>query len=99
MIIWRRGLPEWNPRTKWEGSSEPGCYWKDCAARLERKRGVDPEDAVCRFPHCDCARLSPQEQEERERVRAERSAYREEWVRRLVKCESAATDEAKGGAR
>ena|SRR5215470_4348225 len=49
-IAWRRGLPEWNSRTKWQGSDKPGPYWKGCAARLARKRGVDPEDARCKFP-------------------------------------------------
>jgi len=55
MICWRTGLPEWDPRTKWEGSDKPGRYWKGCDARRSRKRGVDPEDAICRFPNCDCA--------------------------------------------
>jgi len=57
MIAWRRGLPEWDPQTKWEGSDKPGRYWKGCAARLQRKRGVDPEDAICRFPNCDCCAM------------------------------------------
>jgi len=54
MIAWRRRLPEWNSRTEWEGSDKPGPYWKGCDARLQRARGVDPEDAICRFPKCEC---------------------------------------------
>jgi hypothetical protein len=95
MIVWRRGLPEWDSRTKWQGSDQPGPYWKGCTARLQRARGVDPEDARCRFPNCDCAKLSEDQKKEWERLRAERTAYREEWARRLR--ESA--DDAKGGAR
>jgi len=55
MIVWRRRLPEWDPQTKWKGNDKPGRYWKGCDARLQRKRGVDPEDAVCAFPKCDCS--------------------------------------------
>jgi hypothetical protein len=96
MIVWQRGLPEWDSRTKWKGSDKPGPYWKGCTARLERKRGVAPEDARCRFPNCDCMKLSEDEKKEWERLRAERVAYREGWVRRLAKRESAAADDAKG---
>jgi hypothetical protein len=53
-IAWRRKLPEWDPRTKWAGSDKPGTYWKGCGARLQRARGVAPEDARCRFPKCEC---------------------------------------------
>ena len=60
MIAWRRELPEWDPRTKWKGNEKPGPYWKSCNARLQRARGVDPEDARCRFPKCEC-RQSDQE--------------------------------------
>jgi hypothetical protein len=89
MIVWRRGLPEWDPKTKWEGSDEPGRYWRHCEARLQRKRGVDPEDAVCQFPNCDelgCLRhLSEQKRDELKRLDAERKAeskrYREKWTR------------------
>jgi hypothetical protein len=90
MIVWRRGLPEWDPRTKWEGAEKPGPYWGQCEARLQRKRGVDPEDAVCQFPYCDdlgcLRRLSEQKREELKRLDAERKAegkrYREAWQSR-----------------
>jgi len=92
MIVWRRGLPEWDPQTKWEGSDTPGSYWKGCDARLERKRGANPEDARCRFPKCDCWRRLPEWRrkewddhcEEWKRRRTEGEAYREEWKRRLT---------------
>ena len=90
MIVWRRGLPEWNPRTKWKGSDAPGPYWRGCEARLQRKRGVDPEDARCRFPNCDdlgCLHhLSEQKRAELKRLHAARAAeskrYRDAWRRR-----------------
>jgi hypothetical protein len=82
MIVWRRGVPEWDSKTKWAGSGKPGLYWKECSARLERKRGVDPEDARCQFPNCDCAKLSVEEKAAWERRRAEGIAYREAWKRR-----------------
>jgi hypothetical protein len=81
MIVWRRGLLECDSQTKWAGSDKPGMYWKGCAARLERARGVDPEDARCRFPNCDCC--PERRRQEWERQRAEGAAYREEWMRRL----------------
>jgi hypothetical protein len=88
MIVWRRGLPEWHPKTKWEGSNEPGPYWKRCDARLKRTRGVDPEDAICRFPNCDCLHHLPeQKQQELKRLHAERAQegkrYKEAWMRKL----------------
>jgi hypothetical protein len=92
MIVWRRKLPAWaGPRSKWLGSDTPGPYWKGCTARLERARGVAQEDAVCRFPKCDCWHRLPEERrgewdqrrEEWERRRAEGAAYTEEWKRKL----------------
>jgi hypothetical protein len=89
MIVWRRKAPE-RPQTKWAGSDEPGRYWKGCDARLQRKRGVDPEDAVCRFPSCDCWHRLPEWRreewerrcEEWKRRRAEGEAYRKAWMSR-----------------
>ncbi|PWT77744.1 MAG: hypothetical protein C5B58_16345 [Acidobacteria bacterium] len=83
MVVWRRGLPERDPRAKWMGSEKPGSYWRGCDARLQRARGVDPEDALCRFPNCTCANISPEEKQEWERLRAERLAYRERWLAKL----------------
>jgi hypothetical protein len=54
MIVWRRKTPEWAPQTNWIGSENFGRYWRGCEARLQRARGIDPEDARCRFPKCDC---------------------------------------------
>src|SRR5262245_3542846 len=89
MIVWRRGVSEWDPKTKWQGSDKPGPYWKGCDARLQRKRGVDPEDAICRFPNCDCLRHLPErEREELKRIdaerKAERKSYKEQWTTRLA---------------
>jgi len=86
MIVWRRKLPEWDPRTKWEGNDEPGRFWKGCDARLQRTHSVDNEDAPCRFPNCDCLSHLPEwRREELKRLDAERKAeskhYREEWTR------------------
>src|SRR5262245_39341391 len=46
----------------WEGSDKPGAFWKECTARLERVRGN--KSAPCRFPYCDCAKLSAEEKAE-----------------------------------
>src|SRR5262245_29873573 len=70
-----------DPRTKWQGSDKPGAYWKECTARLERARGA--RSAECRFPYCDCAKLSAEEKAEWECRRAEREAYKKEWVDRV----------------
>jgi hypothetical protein len=91
MLVWRRRAPEWDPRTRWAGSDKPGMYWRRCAARLERARGVDPEDARCRFPKCDCWRELPEQRREEwdraakewERRRAEGTAYKERWKQKL----------------
>jgi hypothetical protein len=83
MIVWRRQLPERDPKTKWAGNERPGPYWKGCDARLQRKRGVDPEDARCRFPRCDCANISEDAKREWWTRVSQRLAYRDEWVRRL----------------
>jgi len=98
MIAWRRGLPEWDQTTKWEGVDHPSRYWKGCEARLQRKRGVDPEDAVCCFPNCDelgCLRhLSEERRAELKRLDAERKAeakrYKENWMRLLKERETRA---------
>jgi hypothetical protein len=87
MIVWRRATPEWDPRTKWQGSNEPGPCWRGCNARLQRKCGVDPEDARCGFPNCDCLRqLSGWKREELKRHHAERAAesehYKSAWLKR-----------------
>jgi hypothetical protein len=67
MIVWRPRLPEWGgPKTKWQGNNKPGMYWKGCAARHERKNGIDPEDARCRFPNCACENDLKQELAERD---------------------------------
>ena len=83
------GTPEWDPTTKWEGVDHPSPYWKGCEARLQRKRGVDPEDARCRFPNCDelgCLRhLSERERAGLKRLDAERKAAsspRDRWSSR-----------------
>jgi len=88
MVVWRQSLPEWDPKTKWEGSDDPGPYWRGCDARLQRKRGVDPEDAICRFPNCDCLSHLPERQrEELKRLHVERAEegkrYKEAWLRKL----------------
>jgi hypothetical protein len=93
MLVWRRGLPEWDPRTKWQGSDKPGPYWKGCAVRLESIRLNQPIqqlEARCRFPNCDelCLRHLPErERAELKRLDAERKAeskrYRDEWIRKL----------------
>jgi hypothetical protein len=69
--------------TKWKGNDKPGSYWKECAARLARARGVRPEEAMCRFPYCECAKLSAEEKAEWEQRRAESLAYHREWVQRI----------------
>jgi hypothetical protein len=89
----RRGMhaaSEWDPNTKWEGVEHPSRYWRGCEARLQRKRGVDPEDALCRFPNCDelgCLRHLPEwERETLKCIDAERKAeskrYKEAWMRK-----------------
>jgi hypothetical protein len=83
VLAWGQGAPERDPTTKWEGSPKPGSYWKECTARLARTRGVRPEEAMCRFPYCDCAKLSAGEKAEWERRRAECEAYHKEWVQRV----------------
>src|SRR5262245_11587 len=47
MVVWRRGLPEWNAVAwnagiRWQGATVPGLFWRSCDARLQRQRGVDP---------------------------------------------------------
>src|SRR5262245_59264694 len=87
MILWRRGLSEWDPKTKWAGSETPGPFWRSCDARLQRKRGVDPADAPCRFPKCECWRHLPKSRREEwdhrrqewERAQAESAAYVQRW--------------------
>jgi flagellar motility protein MotE (MotC chaperone) len=37
---------------------------------------------MCRFPYCDCAKLSAEERAEWERRRDERAAYHKEWTDR-----------------
>src|SRR5262245_21030613 len=86
MIVWRQDLPEWDPKTRWEGNNEPGPYWNGCDAR-QRTRGADPEDAICRFPNCDCLNHLPeQKRQELKRLHAERAEearrYKEEWIPR-----------------
>jgi len=90
LIVWRRATPEWDPRTKWQGSDEPGPYWKGCDARLQRKRGVDPEDARCGFPNCDCLRHLPERQREELKRRhakhaAESKRYKSAWLKKMGK--------------
>jgi hypothetical protein len=72
MVVWRRQTPEWDPQTKWKGSNTPGRYWKGCAARLDRLRGLDDWDARCKFPKCGCLQDLERELAERKerRVRA-----------------------------
>jgi hypothetical protein len=81
-------MPDLDSRwRKWRGAEDPGRYWKGCEARAQRKRGVDPEDAICRFPHCDdlgCLRhLSDQRRAELKQLDAERKAeskrYMDAW--------------------
>src|SRR5262245_2077492 len=52
---------------RWQGSDKPGAFWKECTARLERVSGN--RSAECRFPYCDCSKLSPKETAEWERRR------------------------------
>ena len=86
----RDALCEAGPQGKWEGAKVPGPYWSGCDARQQRKRGVDREDAQCRFPNCDelgCLRhLSEPERTELKRIDAERKAeakrYKEAWMRK-----------------
>ena len=82
MIVWRRRLPEWNPRTKWAGSDEPGPYFKDCIRRALREPGYPLTG--CKFPKCDCGRGEQWERRraEFERREAEGAAYREAWILR-----------------
>jgi hypothetical protein len=61
MRVWRRGLPEWNPRTHWIGNEKPGKFWRGCVARLERMRAGDIINGPrCRFPKCNCPPPSPE---------------------------------------
>jgi hypothetical protein len=85
MIVWRRTLPEWDPKTKWQGSDEPGPYFKGCIRRQLREPG-DPLTG-CKFPKCDCLRHLPEwKREELRRLHAESAAeakrYREAWIAR-----------------
>jgi hypothetical protein len=65
MIVWRRRLPEWNPRTYWIGNEKFGRYWRGCVARLERARAGDLHHGPsCRFPKCGCPPPSPEVIEE-----------------------------------
>src|SRR5215831_10284547 len=53
MTCWRRKLPEWDPATKWQGSEEPGPYWRGCDSRLKDKDDYG-HFARCLFPDCEC---------------------------------------------
>ena len=61
MLVWRRKLPEWNPATKWQGSEEPGPYWRGCDSRLKGKDDYG-HFARCLFPDCDCWRRLPRKE-------------------------------------
>jgi hypothetical protein len=75
--------PEWNPRTKWKGSEEPGPYFKGCIRRQLKEPGYPLTG--CKFPKCDCGRGEQWERrcKEFERREAEGAAYREAWLARL----------------
>jgi hypothetical protein len=59
-ILDLKGIDEQRfPLGRWHGSETPGPYWRSCDARqqrvLQRARGEE-QDALCRFPNCDCAK-------------------------------------------
>jgi hypothetical protein len=83
MVVWRRRLPEWNPKTKWAGSDKPGPYFKGCIRRSLREPGYPLTG--CNFPKCDCGRGAEWERRcaEYARREAEGAAYREAWLTRL----------------
>jgi hypothetical protein len=82
MIVWRRGLPEWDPTTKWKGADEPGPYFKGCIRRQLHEPGYPLTG--CKFPKCNCGKGKEWESrcQEFERREAEGKAYREAWMRR-----------------
>jgi len=84
MIVWRRKLPVWDPKTKWKGSSGLGPYFRDCIRRRLHEPGYPLTG--CKFPKCDCGHAHPDwahRREEFERRAAEGKTYREAWLRRL----------------